>query len=1635
MKIATSTTYILLFCFLYSSVTQAQMSTPRGILYGNEWIDYSKEYLKFEVSQDGIYQIKAGTLSANGFDINQPSKLQLWHNGVEIPLYISSGEKAMASTDFIEFVGFKNTIALDTFLYDDWKKDLLNPNYGLFTDISSYYLVMSDQDSGNKRFALTNPDYNDNSIESLPYYRHQSITNFSSSFYKPQIGELKYSHFQPSEGYTTGLRNNVDAPISVNGFVSQGDAPTVRLYLANNNNFPIIKSIKWNNTEVALDSTGSGRTSKINFTVDADKFLNENNLNIKITNNFGLFGLASVEASYNRSFNFANLDFTIANVDSKKRKITSTGLESGINHIYDLQNLQAIKLGENGALIAESGAKLVFGKNATELTIPSKKKFKNITSTDASFLFLTSEKLYDGTTPGNPIDEYAAYRSSSQGGGFKTEILTTQEVYDQFGYGIPNHNWAFKNMSHYLKDHWPSLHYVLIVGKAREYQNVRTPALMANPVNASFMVPTFGTSPSDVLLFSPGRYVNSYFAIGRIAASNIDEVKIYLDKVKQHDIAINAPQEKDKLWLKNIVHLGGGADGGERSSITWFLDRMSDTIQKGAFGANVSAFYKTSTTDIQIANLKAISENINKGASIVTFFGHASIGAFEFNLDNPYNYANEGKYPFIFSLGCYSGNIHSPSRGISEDFLFAKDRGAIAFIASAGTAYLSTQGIYGTKFYAKLTSDFYNQRLGDMFKLFGEKEKDVFTTGEYTLYQQLTFHGDPAVKMHGFEKPDYLIDFSSLKISPNILQINQDSFSLSFNVLNTGKNNKDSINLKIENLSETGSKLFSIKLNIQSPTYEDTIKVKLPILLGSEGKSKIFITIDEEDKIEELSENNNELVDGNGNKGFEIYVGSSEIKPTFPYQHSIYSGKEPLELIATSRNPFNQSSDYVIEIDTTAEFNSPLLINEEFTEHRPMLIWKPNILLTPNTTYYWRTKVKNSSSVWNSSNFTYIPGEEEGFIQRHHYQWLEGNNQGIKHTNKNSWEFETNILPIQVTSEKYTGETPFTTVAASKWGSLTPYEGNINALNVFIWERTKIFPNSETDFGSMKWSNNVFSYDMSSVESRSGLINLLEQAPEDAMIVLYLYMKQNTNDFNVNEWKNDPSSMNIFKLLEEEGAEYFSLIKDEGIKPYIFVYQKGKGKVSEIIGESENSSVSLVINVPTNKNFGTYVSPLIGPIARISKITIDKESPTGENVDTYIQVYGVDKKGNEYIIIDSTSQMYFDSSDLFLSENTDFIKLNFYTKNAGPQNWLGQTPAQLNSWKVIYKPQPDYILSSAKIYSEEFEVGEIIKMDLEILNLSSDTLNEIEYTIEINNEKNKKQIVNKLWNNLAPKVNSHSSYLSLLKESTGLVKVSIDINKDKKLIEKSFENNSATKIINIKKDITNPNIKVLFDGNPILNNDFIREDPTIKIEVKDDNKYFLLDEETKINISLKNLLTGVITNYNSQSGDVKFTPAKDLSKNIATLEINPFLENGEYILEANAIDKFENIAGNNALEIRFIVDSKPKIGKVSNYPNPFSTSTNFIFELTGGIPEHLKLQIFTISGKLVREFDKMELGNIKIGKNYTELTWDGSDSFGNKLANGVYLMKYVCSDSSIKFDDRISDNLTTNGFGKIVLIR
>ncbi len=108
------------------------------------------------------------------------------------------------------------------------------------------------------------------------------------------------------------------------------------------------------------------------------------------------------------------------------------------------------------------------------------------------------------------------------------------------------------------------------------------------------------------------------------------------------------------------------------------------------------------------------------------------------------------------------------------------------------------------------------------------------------------------------------------------------------------------------------------------------------------------------------------------------------------------------------------------------------------------------------------------------------------------------------------------------------------------------------------------------------------------------------------------------------------------------------------------------------------------------------------------------------------------------------------------------------------------------------------------------------------------------------------------------------------------------------------------------------------------------------------------------------------------------------------------------------------------------------------YPNPFSTSTRFVFTLTGSdIPDQLKIQIMTVSGKIVREITQDEIGPIRIGNNMTSYAWDGRDEFGDQLANGVYLYRVAVRQSGKEIDHRetSADKAFKHGFGKLYILR
>jgi flagellar hook assembly protein FlgD len=140
-------------------------------------------------------------------------------------------------------------------------------------------------------------------------------------------------------------------------------------------------------------------------------------------------------------------------------------------------------------------------------------------------------------------------------------------------------------------------------------------------------------------------------------------------------------------------------------------------------------------------------------------------------------------------------------------------------------------------------------------------------------------------------------------------------------------------------------------------------------------------------------------------------------------------------------------------------------------------------------------------------------------------------------------------------------------------------------------------------------------------------------------------------------------------------------------------------------------------------------------------------------------------------------------------------------------------------------------------------------------------------------------------------------------------------------------------------------------------------------------------------------------------------------------------------------DGFGNTAGTIPYRIGFKVINKAMISNMLNYPNPFTTSTAFVFTITGSeVPQNIKIQIPTITGKIVREITKEELGPLHIGTNITEFKWNGTDMYGSRLATGVYLYHVVTNLNGKSLDkyQAAGDNTNkyfNNGYGKMYLMK
>ena len=1648
----------------------AQMITETDTLYGNEWINHNQTYLKIEVAKDGIYRVDGQTLSNAGVSISsiQGSEYQVFHLGKEIPLRASTNS-IFSNTDFLEFFGEQNRAVLDSFLFENPSEDLLNPYYSLFTDTAAYYLTWQ---SGINGLRFQNVA---NNLTNLPtpdeYFMYDKVNEYNSTFIKKRGSGYIYNSSFEVEGFAISSAATRTENLDADYIYANGSSSTFTIQLGVVEDGQHNMKISVNGTDYVDEVFNGYVLKKYNFSYPtaslqaSNQVAHQNSYDSKDKASF-----AYIRLNYPREFNFDNQDYFDFYIDSS---LTSRYLEiDNFNHggnnpiLLDLTNqiyIQATYDNSDGKvkiLLPPSNEKrhLILYNTSTapqsSTLLPT--NFIDFSQLSGNYLILSNSRLYnDPATGTNWVQEYANYRSSSQGGGYNVLLVDIFDLYEQFSYGVKRTPLSIRNFAHYLQENNQTPEYLFIIGKALEHKFVRTNSAYATYYDI-FFVPTYGFIGADNMLTASLGESIPLFALGRLAAITPNEVKVYLDKIKEYENVQTLSQSlEDKAWMKRIAHLGGG-DPTIQNSIKNSLKNMENIIENNQYGATVETFLKTSSDPIQISQTERLTQTINDGVSIMTFFGHSYAGGFDISLDDPGFYENQGKYPLFLSYGCYSGRIHASLRGLSEGFVLEPNKGAIAFMSSNGLATVSGLDAFGKALYNLIGGDLYNQGVGKVMRQANLATE--FSTGN--IVRQMTLHGDPAIKLNAHPGPDYLIDASSVNFTPSTIDIQEDNFLLDFDVVNIGAHMMaDSfIILKISQELPSGE-LFDIMIDtIKTPAFRQNFQYELPTLGEiSLGLNTFHIQIDADQQITELpapaAEMNNSLVDNNGRLGVSVFFSSSNVNPVFPTNFGVV-GTQNVIFKATPSNVFADTKTYIFEIDTSQTFSSPFKQRIPITQAGGVLKWQPNVTYENEKVYYWRVSPDSISLEgynWKNSSFVYLNNENDGWNQSHYYQYqsddyfnmrLNSNNRKIEFID----DFKDVIIRNIVNSNPLRKmEVNIGNTLIDTWRNNPMNGGDIiicvlDSFDLSHWENPSGgIHGAINNHGSRAF--NFFPFSTDTESDRQLIIDFLNNiVPAQNYVIFLTSQLSNTASYLPELWAADSTNLgtNLFQVLEQQGATKIRQTINNPV-PYIFMYQKDISPLGEVIADTITEEITLVEPIAGSWDEGYVESVQIGPASSWERLLWNASSDNNPQNDIYsVDVIGVKSNGVDTIILNQVSVL--DTVLNFIdADNFPYLKLRFNSLDTSLH-----TSAHLDYWRILYQGLPELAIVPNKhfeFYNDTLQQGEILDFQIAVENISPYPTDSVLVQYTITDVNNNQTISNQRLKTLNSGDTLHANLFFDTEQLKQLNTLTFEVNPNLDQEEMFTFNNTAIKSFYINQDKRHPLLDVTFDGIHIMDGDVTSPTPQILISLKDENPYLALNDTSLFKVWIVDP-EGNQRRYFNDGQTMVFYPADDNQVSInnqARIEMTPnLLTDGVYQLIVQAQDRTGNSSGSIDYKVSFEVVTASSISYVLNYPNPFTTSTQFVFTLTGTrVPDDLRIQIYTVSGRLIREITKEELGNIRIGQNRSDFRWDGTDQFGDRLANGVYLYRVIAT-----IDGEELDNFYTkaspyfhNGFGKMVLMR
>jgi Peptidase family C25 len=1398
--------------------------------------------------------------------------------------------------------------------------------------------------------------------------------------------------------------------------------------------------------------------------------------------------MSSVVLRYPREFNFENkttYEFEVA-ASTTPRYIEIANFNVGtatatVPILYDHTNGLRIE-----TVVAGGVVKFVLPPSATKrfLTLRSSTGFVTATTNgtpgnktlypisfidyskvanQGDYIIIANKKLYTSSATGNWVKEYAAYRSQT---GYDTLTIEMDQLYNQFAYGVATHPLSIRNFAWFSKTSPKKFavapKYIFLIGKGY------WASAALSDVAFTPLVPGFGKPASDNLMMASHKTNVPIIPFGRLSAVTGDQIKDYLTKVKEFEAAQAAPNsEANKAWMKKVLHLIGAEDD---QAIPVYMNGMKNTIEAPMYGGKVFTFIKTNSNPAPQPIVSAYLDSlIQTGCSIINMFGHAYADGTDYNLD-PAAMNNKGKYPLVLSLGCYSGDMFSPYTLLSERFVLQKDKAAIGFLASVHLNVSNDLNRYGSKFYKHIATDMYGKGIGDIIQQ-TIRDEDM---GNKIINQNLLFHGDPALRLNPFPAPDYIVQDNSVRITPATLSTVLDSFRVDFTGMNIGKAINDTLDIKITREYPNAAPTVST-MRVKAPVFDKDYFFSLPV--GNDnvyGSNSVTICMDATNEISELP---TPLAESNNCKRFDFQIYSNLVLPVYPSVFGIHN-TNTVKLKAAATNPLGKPTSYTMEIDTTETFNSPLRRRTVIPNFSGGLLeWDTKttaqptqMVLRDSTVYYWRVKV-TTDTLWQDASFVYLNGEYEGWNQSHFYQYNKDAFLTLLLPNgSRKFQFLTNPVEFRVTSA--IANNPYDSrvfMNGTSIGTTRCSNGEDNGVAIHVidpitgipWQNRLTSP-GRGQYGTTICSDKaqyVYNFTTDNQAGRDSVKRFLTQVvPTGHYVFIWSRL-----DMKAKEWRNDPTNLaNVIR--QQSGSTLLAQAEDPTRAASIWglLYRKNTASfpIQEIL---KNGPSDPMLNqqflVPGQRDRGAVNSTTIGPATEWGSFhwRTDRTEPTD---DSSVDIYGIKNDNSEVLLMPKLRSNAANSSGNHSLSGATGINATTYPRIRlvwNVKDTISRTAPNLKYWRVLYKQIPEAVLRPEVFYAFErdtiVERGETVRMKINVENITNTDMDSlrVKYTVELpdGSRDTKYAKFGKLLANTS--LVTDFSYNTRNMNQKGLNKLHIDINPQdaQEQREQYHFNNTGVVPFQVLQDIKNPLLDVTFDGIHILEDDVVSSKPNILITLKDENKYLTLNDTSRFRLFLER---GDSTTrqqlYFNNNPEIMFFPANanSTSNNKARVEYKPLLnKDGKYTLYVQATDVAGNESGNQDYKVSFRIINKTAITQILNYPNPFTSRTQFVFTLTGSeVPEDMTIQIFTVTGVLVRTITKAELGNIHVGLNKTDFAWDGTDEHGDRMANGVYLYRVITKRSNGEAFDILNDTENggknieqyfQNGFGKMYMMR